>query len=383
MKKEILILCKTDLQRDPRVLKQIKALHLEYNLTCVGVGKSMRPEVQTDLNLFKLDGRDSSLNRVTHITKLITKQYKSLYWTANNTSVYNRLKKNTYHLIICNETESLPIAHRLAAEKDTCIYCDLHEYYLDDHQTGSFSNAQQQYEKWILTNHIDRVKHFTTVSPQIIRLYKEGFNIDCSLLDNACKYYDLLPRPMARDAIRIISHGAAIPTRRLELMIDAVTSLDSRYTLDLYLMNNNPAYKQYLEQLVENNSQVSVLEPIPFNEIQETINQYDIGLYLLFPTHLNNANALPNKLFEFIQGRVAIIVGPTPGMADIVKLYDIGVVADNFTSEAIAQKIKLLTIEDIKRYKSNTNTAAKERNSSKNIIQIKKIVAEILSKSVK
>ena len=41
MKKEILILCKTNLQRDPRVLKQIEALHQDYNLTCLGTVKSM------------------------------------------------------------------------------------------------------------------------------------------------------------------------------------------------------------------------------------------------------------------------------------------------------------------------------------------------------
>ena len=52
MKKEILILCKTNLQRDPRVLKQIEALHQDYNLTCVGTVKSMHTGVQNDLDLF-------------------------------------------------------------------------------------------------------------------------------------------------------------------------------------------------------------------------------------------------------------------------------------------------------------------------------------------
>ena len=100
MKKEILILCKTNLQRDPRVLKQIEALNQDYNLTCVGIVKSMHPGVKTDLNLFELDSREPPLNRIAHITKLITKQYKSLYWTKNNTSVYNRLKENSLSFII-------------------------------------------------------------------------------------------------------------------------------------------------------------------------------------------------------------------------------------------------------------------------------------------
>ena len=377
MKKEILILCKTDLKRDPRVLKQIEALHLDYNLTCVGVGKSMHPGVQTDLNLFHLDGRETSSNRIRQITKLVTKQYKSLYWKGNNRLVYQALKKDTYAAIICNETECLPIAHRLAKKNKTPIYCDLHEYYMDDRLTGSFSKAQLLYEEWIFTNHLSHVKHFTTVSPQIIKLYKEKYNVICTLLDNACKFYKLFPRLTSDKNIRIISHGAAIPARRLELMIEAVSALDKRYTLDLYLMDNNPTYKKHLTQLVKKNSQVSILDSIPFNDIQKTINQYDIGLYLLFPTHRNNTFALPNKLFEFIQGRVAIVIGPTPAMADLVNKYNVGVVSVDFTAEALTSAIEKLSVSDIDKYKQNTNFAALERNSEKNLMEIRKIIASL------
>ncbi|MDC1284095.1 asparagine synthase-related protein, partial [Saprospiraceae bacterium] len=161
---------------------------------------------------------DDPFNRITHIAKLVTKRHKSLYWTVNNSSVYSCLKENSYDLIICNETESLPIAHRLAEKKDLPIYCDLHEFYLDDRLTGNFSKAQLLYEKWIFTNHLSHIKHFTTVSPQIIKLYKERYNITCTLLDNACKFYDLSPKPTSNKNIRIISHGAAIPARKLEVI---------------------------------------------------------------------------------------------------------------------------------------------------------------------
>ena len=378
MKKEILILCKTNLQRDPRVLKQIEALFENYNLTCVGTHKSMHEGVTFDLNLFHEDDRNTSVNRITQISKLLTKQYKSLYWKGNNKSVYKALKSNAYDLIICNETESLPIAHRLAKKNNTPIYCDLHEYYMDDRRSGSLSKAQQQYEEWIFTNHLSHVKHFTTVSTEIITLYADKYNIKCTLLDNSCKFYNLSPRPTSKNNIRIISHGAAIPARRLELMIEAVSALDKRYTLDLYLMDNNPTYKEYLKQLVEKNSQVTILDPIPFYEIQSTINQYDIGLYLLFPTHLNNKFALPNKLFEFIQGRVAIVIGPTPAMAKLVNEYSIGIVSKDFTATALTDAIKKLSVSEINQFKKNTNRAAIERNSENNILEIRKIISEII-----
>ncbi|HCV50928.1 MAG TPA: hypothetical protein DGP89_06235, partial [Saprospirales bacterium] len=115
-----------------------------------------------------------------------------------------------------------------------------------------------------------------------------------------------------------------------------------------------------------------------FNEIQQTINQYDIGLYLLFPTHLNNSCALPNKLFEFIQGRVAIVIGPTPAMAQLVEKYKLGTVSKNFTSTALKSAIEKLSSSDIDQCKQNTNIAALEINSEKNLFEIKKIVSSLI-----
>lgn len=378
MKKEILILCKTDLGTDPRVQKQIEALYADYNLTCVGVKESKHDGVKRDLPLFTLDSRDKSSNRITQLTKLIAKQYKSLYWTSNNTAVFEALKEEHFDLIICNETEALPIADALASRNSTPIYCDLHEFYLDDRKTGSFSRAQQKYEKWILLNHIGQVNTFTTVSPQIIEIYKSKYGIDCKLIDNACRYYELAPKQCTRQPIRLVSHGASIPARRLEMMIEAVSNLGDDYVLDLYLLNNNPTYRKHLLNMVKSISNVNILDAIPFENIQKVINDYDVGLYLLFPTHINNTYALPNKLFEFIQARVAIVIGPTPAMADIVRQYRIGEVTEEFTIESLSKSIQKLSVDKINAYKSNTNEAALQLNSKKNIVQIQKIVSDLI-----
>ena len=54
------------------------------------------------------------------------------------------------------------------------------------------------------------------------------------------------------------------------------------------------------------------------HEIVDTIAEYDIGLFILSPINFNYYHALPNKLFEFIQARLAIAVSPSPEMARIV-----------------------------------------------------------------
>ena len=88
------------------------------------------------------------------------------------------------------------------------------------------------------------------------------------------------------------------------------------------------------------------------------MNSYDIGLYILPPTNINNKYPLPNKLFEFIQSRLAVAIGPSPEMARIVKKYNLGVVSEEFTSQSLAKTIKSLEIKDLITYKKYTNIAA-------------------------
>jgi hypothetical protein len=87
---------------------------------------------------------------------------------------------------------------------------------------------------------------------------------------------------------------------------------------------------------------------------------------------------LPNKLFDFIQARLGIAIGPTPEMAEIVNHYENGVVADDFTPESLAAKMNELTHDDVIKFKLNSTRAAKDFNAEKNAIVMQGLVANIL-----
>lgn len=375
--KKVLILCKTNLYNDPRVLKQINSLGHEYHITTAGTAPSNQPDVDVEWPVFT---KDESLNKYLFFLQLITKQYRNIYWTEKHKAALEKLINTKFDLIICNETELLPIANEISKEQNISIYLDLHEYYPVDKKNGILSSLQKKYECWLLKNHLNNVARFSTVSPSIVKLYKKRFNIDCTLIDNACRYFDLSPTKTDPEHIKLVSHGAAIRGRKIEHMINMMKLMDSRYSLDLFLMDTDTTYRNELQK--EANKfpigKVNIYPGIPFSDIQKTINKYDVGIYSLYPTHLNNELALPNKLFEFIQGRVAIVIGPTPDMVDIVQKYSLGKVTKEFTPKSLAKTIQMLSITDIERYKRNTNIAAIERNSEVNLEEIRKIVSSIL-----
>ena len=51
---------------------------------------------------------------------------------------------------------------------------------------------------------------------------------------------------------------------------------------------------------------------------------------LLWKTHVSATAALPNKLFEFIQARIAVIVSPTVDQARLVTDAGVGLVCNGF-----------------------------------------------------
>jgi hypothetical protein len=113
-------------------------------------------------------------------------------------------------------------------------------------------------------------------------------------------------------------------------------------------------------------------------ELVRMANSYDIGLYLLPPNNFNQRYALPNKFFEFIQARLAVAIGPSPEMAALVRRYACGVIAADFTPEALAGELNNLDTEQIYAFKKASDVAAAELCAERNAEVILNVVDRAL-----
>ena len=121
---------------------------------------------------------------------------------------------------------------------------------------------------------------------------------------------------------------------------------------------------------------VSIKKPIKYNEIVNKLSNYDIGIFYNEPTTFNLRHSLPNKIFEFIQARLAVAIAPSPDMKDLVEKYDCGVVAADFDISDMARSLNLLTESELDRLKKNSHIAAAELNiekEQKNFLKILKV----------
>lgn len=381
MKKRILVIVLSDLRHDARVRRQIQALQDLYAVTVVCFNGEPSPNYELIV---------VPPTRLTFFRKAVASIFLLLHFfrTAhrilhNYHHIVRQLEGRNFDLIIANDVETLPLAFSFA--RNPKVIFDAHEYaprHFEDKLTWRI--FFQSFNTWLCRTYIHRTSGMMTVGKGLAKEYKKHFGVEPVVVTNANHFADLGPTNTSDNRIRLVHHGIATPSRQLELMIDMMGWLDDRFTFELILLvpgfasRKTRNYIEILKKRAENDPRIKIIPPVKVSEVVKTINRYDMGIFLLPPINFNYENTLPNKLFDFIQARLAIAIGPTPEMAEIVNHYNIGVVSDDFTAETLGRKIQSLKKEDILTFKQNSGAAAKDLNSEQNAKIIHALVSRVI-----
>lgn len=382
MAKKVLILVFSNLKKDARVARQIDFLKSEYKVTvaCFDAdpdGFAFIPLQQIKLSFYR---------KLTVGLFLIVQQFKkALHLLYPYAETKTKIGTEHFDLIIANDVETLMLAFDLA-KPGTKVIFDAHEYaprHFEDKLIWKL--LFQPMNVFICKMFIPKVDGMMTIGKGLATEYKKNFKVTATIITNAGHYIPLTPTPTNPSSIRLVHHGIATPSRKLELMIEMMTYLDDRFTLDMYLLSEGFSakrtiqYPEYLKSLASKTNRVRILPPIKRELIVTTLNEYDMGVFLIPPVNFNYANTLPNKLFDFIQARIAIAIGPTPEMAEIVNNYKIGVVSDDFSPQGLAKKIVQLSAQDLTALKENTQKAAMELSAEQNKVKLLELVNRVLN----
>lgn len=266
-------------------------------------------------------------------------------------------KENHYDLIVVEDLQLLPLAFKI--KKNAFVLFDAREYYPRQREDQRLFRLLEKPERLRLCRQfLHKCDKLITVSPGLAEEYFREFGVKTHVIMSAPYYYDVTPRKTNPSHIRMVHHGGASRNRKLENMIEIVTALDNRFTLDFYL-TGSPDYIQELKRIASPCNRIRFCHPVPFDEIIQMLSAYDIGMFYVEPTTFNLLNCLPNKLFEFIQARLMVAIGPSPDMASIVKRFDCGVVADSFNLESMVSLLFKLDGSLIDSAKFKSDVAAK------------------------
>jgi hypothetical protein len=354
-KPALLIITFTDPKRDPRVYRQLGVLRDRWDIVLCACGAVDMPGVRC----VKL-ARDSALFSPL-IRHLVTgfRAYERAYWSQSLVGqALQNLDALNFDVILANDIETLPLALRMAMPH-TRVVVDAHEYeprHWDDQWL--FDTVYGPYWDYVCRTYLPNVDGMVTVSPRLADEYSRNYSVNCGVIMNTPEYKELSPSETHDNKVRIIHHGGINPSRKIENMIHVVGELGPGFSLDLMLINNHKRYMRYLTKQGAKYSNIRFVEPVPMPDIAEAINKYDIGIFMLYPGAFNYRYSLPNKLFEYIQARLAVAIWPSPEMGKIVLGGGLGVVSSEYTNSSMTECLRQVTAQDIRRFKTNSDNVA-------------------------
>jgi len=394
-KKRILVMCSLDPQSDPRPNRMIHWLKSRYDLTVIG-GAHIQLEGVRSFALFQTDKEygDSSFAKLKMIGEkyffylfrysffLLFKQYEEILWGKFNRmrTICEEISKEDFDLIISHEITLMPLAFDIKGNKETKVMLDAKEFYprnFDD--SLRWRLVTKPLNEFLCEKYLHLCDKIITVSDGLAQEYANEYGVQSEVIMSLPISYALEPVRNDNEPIKIIYHGYANSSRKTELMIELMDFVDERFTLDLMLANSNTdKYWHKINNLAKTRDNVRVIPPVAMHEIVSFTNSYDIGLFLCPPTNFNLKYALPNKLFEFIQARLAVAIGPSIEMKKIISEYDCGIASEGFEPNSLAKELNLLTLEELAYYKQQAHEAAQVLNAGTNKILVDRIVSSLL-----
>ncbi|MDK8098947.1 MAG: glycosyltransferase [Winkia neuii] len=357
--KNILVISYSNIPKDARVLRQLSVVKEFGHVTTLAYGDKA---VWADEHL----QIDSSLPSLPQTLPGVAALASHRFRTAEKLIPAARrgaelVAGRKFDAIVANDARALPLAMKLSGG-GTPVWADLHEWAPEERtQVLSWRLLVAPFMRDICAYYLPKTAAQTTVGEQIAKLYERDFGVRPLLMRNAPAWQQLSPSPVDEDKIRLVHSGSAVPGRSIEKMIEAVKQLDDRFSLDFYLTSagDGGRYLRSLKEIAGVDSRITFHNPVAPADLPATLNAYDVGIFWIPPFNTNARLTLPNKLFDFVQARLAVAVGPTVEMANVVNRYGLGVVSEGFQSADIARTLSNLEAATIRECKERAHQSSK------------------------
>lgn len=371
---------------DPRVLRQIDALSDAFDITVAGYGPfdDSRVRFHALADAGSLQTLTWKLGRVWQLAEVMLcalRLYSLSYWLLHREHfrLGRFLRGENFDLVLINDSEGVAVATR-AASPGTTIMHDQHEYWPDLFINPLKRWAVRGYREWYVRKYLAPLPNWITVAEGIGALYRENFGLtEPTIITNAPGFVALEPSPVEDTRIDLVYHGVWDPGRGIEVMIEALSMVDHRFHLNLIIVGHGSEHLRLVAERFSVSDRVHFVDPVPPRDIAAHINPFDVALVLNMPVNQSEKFALPNKVFESIQGRLALAVGPSPEIARVVTENQCGLVLDDFESHTLAKALTALAPAQIVQLKRKSHSAASRLSAEENAKILHDVVANLVA----
>jgi glycosyltransferase involved in cell wall biosynthesis len=285
-------------------------------------------------------------------------------------------------LLVSNDLDTIMPNYLVSKLKRIPLIYDSHELFTEVPELVNNSFARNfwlKIEKAILPH----LNFTATVNDSIAVVYKERYNVEMTVVRNIPERISDSETRISREELGLpenkkilIIQGSGINMHRgSEEAVEAMQWVEDALLLIIGGGDVIPILKEKVQTL-SLSEKVWFLSRQPYEKLLQYTRNADIGLSLDKDTNLNYRYSLPNKLFDYIQANIAVLVSDLPEVKKVVLEFQVGEIVNDMNPEMLAQQInKLLRNEGkLRSYKEATLRASevlcweKEEQSLRNLI---------------
>ena len=345
MNLKVLHLTHTDINKDPRIIKSIKAIDKLSWIEVYGIGiqdsshNSRRFETKDSIDINSIALKLFS-KKLTFLPNILRHLFTLLEFLLRSFFIINKFKPSVIH---CHDTLALPIAilFKVFHSKLKVIY-DAHE--LGSNRNGIdnfFSKIVYFFEK-ITWRFID---HFISVSPSIIKWYEEEYGrkkntlilnspeIETKKTENSNSFRKKF---LINDDEKLFIYvGEINKGRGITNLLEIFKDLKSR----ILFLGYGPLVNK-VKDFENNYSNIHYHEAVEPDSLISLIQEADVGLCLVERVSLSDYFCLPNKLFEYAFAGLPVIASDFPDIKFLVEKYDLGFCCDSGSIKDVKKNIE-------------------------------------------
>jgi glycosyltransferase involved in cell wall biosynthesis len=347
----IILAVTNDISTDQRVIRAAHTLHnIQARITIIGRhfhGKQSVSDPRFDairMNLIFNKG--------------------ALFYAEYNIRLFFRLLLMKADVLVSNDLDTLPAVYLASKIKKTVLIYDSHEYFTEVPELKNRKLVRRIWEK-IESRMLPHIHFSSTVSPSIADAYRKKYGIHMQVIRNLPfrKLAKAAPEFRLRKQSEkiILYQGVLNMGRGLEMVIEAM-----QYTENTVLVIIGQGDVE--TELKELTLSLGLAERVSFTgritpeKLFDYTVQADLGISLEEDLGLNYRFALPNKVFDYIQAGVPLLVSDLPELKALVLQYDVGAINNSKTSTELGVLFNHILGDEakIQAWKLNLKKAAAE-----------------------
>ncbi|OBY61927.1 hypothetical protein LPB3_14135 [Polaribacter vadi] len=331
--KKIIVSITNDISTDQRVEKVCNTLlNAGYEILLIG----------------KKNENSKPLER-NYSTKRISVFFKKgiLFYAEFNLKLFFILLFTKKNMLLANDLDTLLPNYLVSLLQRKKIVYDSHELFPEIPELVNRPFAKKIWtvlEKTILP----KLKNTYTVCNSIAAFYNDKYATDFKTIINLPTKKEIVKTTFPinyTDEKIILYQGAINVGRGLELMIETMSFLENCIFV---IIGDGDIFESLKEKVITKNLTYKVYflgrkNPEELHKITPLAN---LGISIEEDLGLNYRFALPNKIFDYIQANVPILVSDLPEMKSIVLNYNVGEIVTNRDPKKLAQQIENLLKKD-------------------------------------